>query len=111
MERRQQARTSIACRVYFICVSADGRESAQDIGVARDISTGGMMIETTTPINTTEIRIFAPAPDNQQIEAKGGVIYSMEIAAGRYNTGIFFNSAQKEAARFVEQLLLACDPD
>ena len=109
MERRQQPRKSLKSQVYFICVSADGRESAQDIGVARDVSKGGMMIETTTPINTTEIRIIASAPNKKQIEAMGGVIYSMEISEGKYSTGIYFQSDAQEAAAFVEQLMLACD--
>lgn len=106
MERRQQPRTSLHCQVYFICVSADGRESSQDIGMARDVSAGGMMLETATPINTTEIRIIAPTPDNQQIEVSGGVIYSMQVGEGKYNTGIFFQTSSEDAARFVEQLML-----
>ena len=110
MERRQKARKSLQCQVYCICVSADGRESAQDIGVARDISAGGMMIETTTPINTREVRIIASTSDNQKVEARGGVIYSMEIAEGRYRTGIFFQGDPETAATFVEQLILASDP-
>ena len=109
MERRQQPRKSLQCQVYFICVSADGRESSQDIGMVRDVSAGGMMLETTTPINTTEIRIIASTTDNQQIEASGGVIYSMQVGEGQYNTGIFFQSSSEEAARFVEQLVLVQD--
>ena len=111
MERRQQPRKSLRCQVYFICVSADGRKSAQDIGVALDISAGGMMLETTTPINTMEIKIIAATADNQPIETLGSVIYSMQVGEGRYNTGIFFQSDSKEAARFVELLMQACDAD
>ena len=109
MERRQQPRKSLQRQVYYICVSADGRESAQDIGVARDISAGGMMLETSTPINTTEIRIVASTPDKEQIEVNGGIIYSMQEGEGKYKTGIFFQSESKEAARFVERLLLSLD--
>ena len=108
MERRQQPRKSLHFQVYFICVSADGRESAQDIGVVRDISKGGMMLETTTPINTTQVRIIASTPDNQQIETEAGVIYSMQVGEDRYNTGIFFQGNSERAARFVEHLMLAC---
>ena len=109
MERRQHPRKSVKCQVYFICVSADGRESTQDIGVARDVSIGGMMIETTAPINTREIRIIASTPDNRQVEASGSVIYSMEVTEGRYSTGIYFQSDPEAAAKFVEQLMLASD--
>lgn len=109
MERRQQPRKSLQCRVYFICVSADGRESAQDIGVARDISTGGMMLETATPINTMDIRIIAPTVDKRQIEARGGIIYSMQVGEGRYNTGVFFQGAPEDTARFVAQIMHADD--
>ena len=109
MERRQQPRKSLQCQVYFICVSADGRASSQDIGVARDVSSGGMMLETPTPINTTEIRLIASTPDNQQIETTGGVIYSMQMGEGQYNTGIFFQSSSEDAARFIEQLVLVRD--
>lgn len=109
MERRRQPRKSLRSQVYFICVSADGRESTQDIGVVRDISAGGMMLETTTPINTMEIKIVAATADNQQVEAKGGIIYSMQVGEGRYNTGVFFQSGSEKAARFVEQLMLACE--
>ena len=109
MERRRQPRKSIGCQVYFICVSADGRESVQDIGVARDISRGGMMLETAAPINTTEIRILASTSDNQQMEVLGGVIYSMEIGAGKYSTGIFFQTDPEETAKFVGQLTLICE--
>lgn len=109
MERRKQPRTTIECQVYFICVSEDGRQTAEDIGVAVDVSAGGMKLESTTPINTMEIRIIASAADNQQIEVRGGVIYSMQVGGDRYHTGIFFPSDSEEAARFVEQLMLTCD--
>ena len=109
MERRQQPRKSIQRKVYFICVSTDGREQTQDIGVARDISTSGMMIETTTPINTREIRIISSTPDNQQIEANAGVIYSMQVGEDRYNTGIFFQGDSEKTESFIEQFMLACD--
>ena len=109
MERRQQPRKSLHFQLYFICVSADGRESAQDIGVARDISTGGMMLETTTPINPREVRIIASTPDNQRIKAEAGVIYSMQVGEGRYNTGVFFQGDPEEAATFVQALMLTCD--
>jgi len=111
MERRQHPRKSLQCQVYFICVSADGRESTQDIGVVRDISAGGMMLETTTPINTMEIKIIAATADNQKMEAEGGVTYSMQVGEGRHNTGIFFQSDSEKTERFVEQLILACDAD
>ena len=109
MERRQQPRKTLQVKVYFICVSADGRESAQDIGVVCDISPGGMMLETTTPVNTRVIRIFASTARKEQIEATGGVIYSMEIGNGRYSTGIFFEGDPEETAKFVEQIMRACD--
>ena len=109
MERRQQPRKSVQCRVYFICVSADGRESTQDIGMARDISTGGMMLETATSINTTEIRIMASTADKRQIEARGSVIYSMQVGEDMYNTGVFFQGAPEDTARFVEEIMQAAD--
>jgi chemotaxis protein CheY-P-specific phosphatase CheC len=109
MERRKQPRKAIGCQVYFICISADGHESVQDIGVARDISRGGMMLETAAPINTTDVRILASTSDNQQMDILGGVIYSMEIGAGKYSTGIFFQTEPEEAAKFVEQLMVAAE--
>lgn len=111
MERRKQPRTSIECQVYFICVSEDGRESAQDIGLAVDISAGGMKLETTTPINTMDVRIIASTSDNQPIEARGSVIYSIQIGEDRFQTGIFFSSGSKEAAQFVDQLMQASRTD
>jgi hypothetical protein len=107
MERRQQPRESVRCQVYYICVSADGRESAQDIGMARDISPEGMLLETTAPINTSEIRLIAAAPDKERVETNGTIIYSMPTGENRFNTGIFFGSGAKDAAHFVEQILLA----
>ncbi|MBW1890150.1 MAG: hypothetical protein JRF32_00820 [Deltaproteobacteria bacterium] len=109
MERRQQPRKVVQHQVYFICVSADGRESAQDIGMIRDISPGGMLLVTTAPINTTELRIIAATADDQRVETSGSIIYSMQVGEGEFNTGIFFQSSSKEAARFVEQIMLAND--
>ena len=106
MERRQHSRKAVELQVYYVCIGADGREAAQDIGMARDISPGGMLLETSTPINTTDINITASTRDNQPLEATGSVIYSMQVEAGKYNTGIFFMSSSTEAARFVESVLL-----
>ena len=105
MERRRHLRASIERQVYFICVGADGRESAEDIGVAVDLSAGGMKLESTRPINTMEVRIIASSADKQPIETRGSVIYSMQVGEGRYHTGIFFPGGSNAASRFVEHLM------
>ena len=97
MERRKHSRESVACRVYFVAISADGREASQDIGMAKDISPGGMLLETAGPINTTDIRIMAAAADKKQLTIDGTVIYSMQVGEDRYNTGVFFPSGSPEA--------------
>ena len=83
----------------------------QDIAVARDISPGGMLIETATAINTMDIRILASTGDDERIEAAGIVIYSMQTAEQKFRTGIGFQGSSQQLKQFVASIMLAAGAD
>jgi hypothetical protein len=104
IERRKHSRTNIHCRVFFETGDMHGREASQNIGIALDISEKGMLIESSTPIHASTIKVIIPVKEKNTVEFMGNIIYSIPMPDERYHTGIIFHEPGDDIAELVELL-------
>ena len=62
IERRKYPRLKVHCRVFFQYSDAHD-QVVQDMGMVRDISEKGMLLETTVPIHASTIKVMVPVKD------------------------------------------------
>lgn len=104
IERRKDPRAGVECQVYFLCLEEGGGIKAQDVANVVNISDSGVLIETTIPILTQQIKIIAPPKDREKLEVYAELVYSINLAKDRYRCGLSFQGDPFEVARFVGSL-------
>ena len=104
IERRKQSRANIHCRVFFECSDVHDQEVSQDMGMALDISEKGMLLETSTPIHASTIKVMVPVKEEDAVEVMGNIIYSIPMPDNCYRTGIIFHNPGDDLARLVKTL-------
>ena len=105
IERRKYPRLKVHCRVFFQYSDAHD-QVVQDMGMVRDISEKGMLLETTVPIHASTIKVTVPVKEKESLELTGNIIYSIPMAESHYRTGIAFPEPVKDMTRLVKILRL-----
>ena len=105
-ERRKQPRTNVHFPVYFICIDNDGNEMIQDIAIVLNVSENGILMETSYNLpNVNYVKIMASTIDNDPIEVKGKIVYSIKIAEGKFMSGITFQDSSDKNFNFIKLLI------
>jgi len=89
-ERRKYPRINIDNLMSYATLNIDGNELDQGIGSALDISQGGLLLESHSPINAKKIRLTFVGADNELIEINGDIVYCHETTTGVFQTGVRF---------------------
>jgi len=103
IERRKHPRVNIHFRVFFEYSDAHG-QVVQDMGVARDISEKGLLLESSTPIKASTIKVVVPVKEKDTVQVTGNVIYSIPMSDEHYHTGIVFHEPGDDMASLVATL-------
>ena len=103
-ERRKNRRIAINHPVFYTGRNSEGRVEEQGGGLALDISKGGMMFESSEPIDATHISIRASFHKGDSIEVEGHLIYSMPCAEGTYRSAIQFTGDPDQISSFFNQI-------
>ena len=90
---------------YFSFDQANNLTS-QGLGIAMDISKGGILLETPCPVKPGEIVLSATDRDNNIMELRGKLIHSNRSASGTYLSGIEFVSVDGRVIDFITRLIL-----
>ena len=75
------------------------------LGVAIDISKGGMLLETTNPIKSGLIVLAATDREKNLIEVQGNLAYLKKQPTGTYYAGIEFVGVNERVTRFIAKLV------
>jgi hypothetical protein len=75
------------------------------MGKALDVSKGGLMLESSGPIEADYVSLVTTDLDNSLIEIVGKVAYSRPSETGIYKTGIQFIGSTAENIRFAASLI------
>ena len=92
IEKRKHPSIDISVVVSYDCYNNDGEIFEHGIGVALDVSMGGMLIETNNIIDANFIKVVFVNYDNRDIDIVGSVVHSRKSETGTTKTGICFHA-------------------
>ena len=105
-ERRKHPRIAVQSVFSYICLDDDGQPIAEGMGTTIDISQGGIMIETSRPIETETLLLISIDQNKQMLEIKGKVVYTRAIGPAKHLAGIQFLGSREEVMKIVKNLII-----
>ncbi|KPJ78484.1 MAG: hypothetical protein AMJ54_03115 [Deltaproteobacteria bacterium SG8_13] len=105
-ERRKYPRIAVQTVFSYICLDEDGHPIDEGMGTTVDISQGGIMIETSRPIETETLLLVSVDRDKKVLEIKGKVVYTRTIGPSKHLAGIQFKGTPEEVMRMVKNLII-----
>jgi len=75
------------------------------LGIALDISKGGMLLETTDSIKSGLVVLAATDREKNLFEVRGELAYSKKISTGTYFSGIKFIGVNERVTKFITKLI------
>ena len=105
-ERRKHPRIAVQTVFSYICLDEDGRPVDEGMGTTVDISKGGIMIETSRPIETETILLVSVDKNKKMLEIKGKVAYTRELNASKHLSGIEFQGSPEEVMKMVKNIII-----
>ena len=104
-ERRKYPRVKVYYPISYVGMNENGRIMQESMGVALDISQGGILIETAVGVFSKYIKLISTDYNNNIIEIKGKVAYCKRTQSEKYRTGISFEGTSAQNIRFVKGLI------
>ena len=86
-------------------VDVHGNQISQGLSNTVDISRGGILLETLTPIESGLILLTAVDLDDNLIDIKGELVYCRDTATGMYHSGIKFVDTNEQGINFAARLI------
>ena len=106
-EKRKHPRIRIYHPISFVGLDEDGNIIEQHMGVALDISQGGILVESLQEVESAVLVLSAVDSNNEFVEIKGKVAYSSKHQTGKFRTGICFQSSPAENIQFAKRIVRA----
>jgi hypothetical protein len=99
--------TRVKTRNLISIFSFDAADNliSQGMGIAMDISKGGILLETPIPIKPGMLVLSATDRDNNLMELRGKLIHSTRSATGTYLSGIEFIGVDARVRDFIARLI------
>ncbi len=104
-EKRKHPRVKTDNLVSYACLDEEGGELAQGIGRALDISKGGVLLASHTPIESDRILLTSVDVNDELMEITGEVAYCKESGPGLFQTGIRFLEDDEKIRHIVINLI------
>ncbi len=105
-ERRKHPRVAVQTVFSYVCLDEDGHPIDEGMGTTVDISQGGIMIETSRPIETQTLLLISVDRNKQVLEIKGKVAYTRSIGPSKHLAGIEFMGSREEVMKIVKNLII-----
>jgi len=104
-ERRRYQRVKTQNLISYFSFNETGKMISHGLGIALDVSKGGVLLETTNYIKPGLIILAATDRERNLIEVKGKIAYSKKTSSGTYLTGIEFTGVNERVTRFITKLI------
>ncbi|UCF90688.1 MAG: PilZ domain-containing protein [Desulfobacterales bacterium] len=104
-ENRRYPRINVKFPIFYDCYDEDGQIVEQNIGLALDVSLGGILIETNRIMDANYIRVGFVNYQNKIVETVGSIAHSRKCANGKVKTGICFHGRDSESRKFATDLI------
>ena len=103
--RRKHPRIKTRNLISHFTVDEDGKLISQGLSKAKDISKGGLLLETPHPIESGKLSLMAIDLNNKFIEIAGELVYCQKADSGMYHSGVKFVGTNEQVANFVVRLI------
>ena len=104
-ERRQHQRIKTQNLISYFSFNEAGKMISNGLGIALDVSKGGILLETTDAVKPGSIVLAATDRQKNLFEVKGELAYSKKTSAGTYCSGIKFIGVEERVTKFVANLV------
>jgi hypothetical protein len=105
VERRKNPRVKTQNLISYFSFNETGKMISHGLGIAMDVSKGGLLLETMNPIKPGLIVLAATDRERNLIEVQGKIAYSKKISTGTYATGIEFTGVNARVNKFITKLI------
>jgi predicted Zn finger-like uncharacterized protein len=104
-ERRKHQRVKTQNLISYLSFDENDKLISNGLGIALDISKGGILLETTDSIKSCLVLLTATDSEKNLFEVRGELAYSKKTSRGTYFSGIKFTGANKRVTKFVTKLI------
>ena len=105
INKRKNPRVKISNGISYVCIDENGNEIEQGMGRTIDISLGGMIIETSVPIESKYILIATIDLEGNLIEIRGKIANSKKIESGEFLNGIQFLETPERQIKIIAEFI------
>ena len=103
--RRKNPRVKTQNLISYFTYNENGSLISHGLGIALDISKGGILLETPYPMESGLLVLNATDRNKNSIEVKGKLIYSKPTSIGTYLCGIEFIGIDERVRNFIANLI------
>jgi c-di-GMP-binding flagellar brake protein YcgR len=107
LDRRKFPRIKICNPISYDSVNQNGIQLDQNMGIAKDISLNGILLETAQKIQSKFIYLIFVDTENNLIRIAARVVFSVKNKEGNFKSGINFQGSQEENSRFAKKVIQA----
>ena len=103
--RRKYQRVKTQNLISYFSFDDNGKLISHGLGIALDVSKGGILLETPYPIESGLLVLTATDKDKNFVEVKSKLIYSKRTSIGTYLCGIEFIGIDERVINFIAKLI------
>ena len=103
--QRKYPRVKTQNLISYFSFDDSGKLISHGLGIALDVSKGGILLETPYPIESGLLVLTATDKDKNFIEVKSKLIYSKKTSIGTYYCGIEFIGIDERVTNFIAKLI------
>ena len=104
-DRRKFRRVRTRNLISYLSFNESGEMISNGMGIAVDVSKGGMLLETPYPVTGEFIVLAATDSENKLFEVKGKLMHSQKTSIGTYLSGIEFSGIDERIKGFITNLV------
>ncbi len=104
-EKRKHSRTKTNNLVSYVGIDDGGNEIEEELGKIRNVSLGGILMETIKPIGTQDILLTGIGINEELIDIEGKVVHRLAEDSGKFRTGIQFLENNERTRLFIISLI------
>jgi predicted Zn finger-like uncharacterized protein len=104
-DRRKHRRVRTRNLISYFSFDKTGKLASHGLGIALDISRGGILLETPDAIKAGLLILAATDRENNLIEVKARLKYCSKTSTGTYFCGIEFTGIDERVRKFITKLI------
>jgi hypothetical protein len=105
VEKRKHQRIKTQNLISYFSLDETGNVISHGLGIAMDLSKGGILLQTWESIESSLIALAATDRKKNLFKVKGKLAYSKNTSIGTYFTGIKFIGLEEHVTKFIVNLI------